>query len=101
MLRNRLYMALLSVATALLLILLAVTTASAEVMRGLRYRLALHGYKKAAPEQRARAVERYLYRMLHILGVDASLGWNTAALDEKSPRASLMWSRASTPACAG
>ena len=68
---------------ALLLILLAVTTASAEVMRGLRYRLALHGYKKAAPEQRARVVERYLYRMLHILGVDASLGWNTAALDEK------------------
>ena len=80
MLRNRLYMALLSVATALLLlysgqpvllaalilqlllILLAVTTASAEVMRGLRYRLALHGYKKAAPEQRARAVERYLYQ---------------------------------------
>ena len=44
---------------------------------------ALHGYKKAAPEQRARVVERYLYRMLHILGVDASLGWNTAALDEK------------------
>ena len=52
-------------------------------MRGLRYRLALRGYKKAAPEQRARVVERYLYRMLHILGVDASLGWNTAALDEK------------------
>ncbi len=66
---------------ALLLILLAVAAASAEVLRGLRYRWALRSYRKADAAQRAQLIEKYLYRMLHIFGIDAGLGWQTAELD--------------------
>lgn len=66
---------------ALALMLLAVVLACAEVLRGVRYRLALRAYQKAAPERRAQIMQRYLYKMLHIYGFDAALGWNTAQLD--------------------
>ena len=68
-------------AVAVLMMVLAVAIAAAEVMRGLRYRLAVRSYRKAQPTRRAALVERYLYRMLHIYGIDASLGWNTAEMD--------------------
>lgn len=68
-------------AVAVLVMLLAVVLATAEVLRGLRYRLAVRGYRKADPTRRAALIERYLYRMLRIYGVDADLGWNTAELD--------------------
>lgn len=68
-------------AAALLMMLLAVVISTAEVLRGLRYRLALRSYRRAGPEDRARMMEQYLYRMLHILGIEAGLGWNTADLD--------------------
>lgn len=68
---------------ALLLMLLAVAAASAEVLRGLRYRFALRSYRKADAAQRAHLIEKYLYRMLHILGIDAGLGWQTAELDKQ------------------
>ena len=66
---------------AVLLMLLAVVISAAEVLRAVRYRLAVRAYRKADPTHRAELVERYLYRILHIFGVDANLGWNTEALD--------------------
>lgn len=66
---------------AVLLMLLAVVLSAAEILRALRYRLALRSYRRARPARRAQLVERYLYRMLRIYGIDASLGWNTPELD--------------------
>ncbi len=68
-------------AAAVLLMLLAVAVSAAEVLRGVRYRLAVRSYRKAHPIRRAALLERYLYRMLRIYGVDACLGWNTTEMD--------------------
>ncbi|WP_455500355.1 transglutaminase-like domain-containing protein [Gemmiger sp.] len=68
---------------ALAIMALAVAISAAEVLRALRYRFALRRYRKAPPELRVKQMEHYLYKMLHIYGIDTALGWNTKHMDRK------------------
>lgn len=68
---------------AVLLLVLTVVFSAAELLRALRYRLAVRSYHKARPERRVAMIQQYLYKILHVYGVDADLGWNTQTLDKK------------------
>lgn len=72
---------------AVILLLLAVLAlAVAELRRAVLMRLTLYRYDRAEPARRVEYLEKYIFKLLHLCGVETALGWNTAETDEKLVR---------------
>ena len=69
-------------AMALLLVFLTIVFAIAELGRVVWILCDKKFYKNASWEERVREIEENIYLSLEILGIEASLGWNTDKVDE-------------------
>lgn len=75
---------------AVLLILCTLLFSAAELLRGVRMLRLERRYRKTGGVERAVELEKLLFSMLALLGIDARLGWETQEIDrrvaERCPR---------------
>lgn len=71
----------------LLLALPLLTLLAAEAVRGARIRWLKRAYRKGDKRRRVELLERSIYRLLALRGIQASLGWQTERLDREVAKA--------------
>ena len=68
---------------ALLLLVLALLVAAAEIWRAVRIRHVERAYLRASPMRRAEMMEHQLFALLQAEEIDSTLGYETAAVDAR------------------